>query len=129
MPGMMKKAIADVDEGEKAAVLGVGSAVAEEPGSLEGNLTNLGDGIPDEGTKDVEEEVSKRNLPAVDGVGGDDGGGHDAGEGGADVGAEGEGKHIVEGNDTHGREGVRVEVVMEEDCTMMVMKQPMAMLR
>ena len=25
--------------------------------------------------------------------------------------------------------GVRVEVVMEEDCTMMVMKVPMAMLR
>ena len=73
----------DVDEGEKAAVLGVGSAVAEEPGGPEGNLTNLGDGIPDEGTKDVEEEVSKRNLPGVDGVGGDDGGGHDAGEGGA----------------------------------------------
>ena len=42
-----EEAHANVGEGEKLAVLGVGSAVAEEPGSLEGNLTNLGDGIPD----------------------------------------------------------------------------------
>merc|ERR1719258_856517 len=41
----------------------------------------------------------------LDGVGGDDGGGHDTGDGGTDVGAEGEGEHVLEADETHSREG------------------------
>merc|ERR1719258_793864 len=94
----------DVDQREKPAVLRVGSALAEEPGGLEGNLTHLGDGVPEESTEDVEEEVRKGNLPRLDRVGGDDGGTHDASEGGTNVSTEGERKHVLEGDDTHGRE-------------------------
>ena len=49
--------------------------------------------------------MRKGNLPRLDRVGGDDGGGHDTGDGGTDVGAEGEGEHVLEADETHSREG------------------------
>ena len=40
----------------------------------------------------------------MNGVGGDNGGGHDASEGSADVGPKGEWEHVLEVDETHGRE-------------------------
>ena len=90
----------DVHDGESTPDAG---GFAELAGEVEGDTAHEGDGVPDEDTGDVEEEMGKGGLHGGDLVGNE--GGHDSGEGGTDVGAEGEGVHLLELDDAHADEG------------------------